>query len=111
MPVTADDCTRCGACCAAFRVDFAVQELGDQGGTVPVGLTVPVTAYTSRMRGTDYATPRCAALSGKIGERIGCGIYEWRPSPCRELAPDSDACHRARVRHGIRPTDINPISG
>lgn len=96
-----NDCTHCGACCAAFRVDFAVQELDEQGGSVPSGLTVPVTDYTSRMRGTDHAAPRCAALSGKIGERIGCGIYEWRPNPCRELEPGSDACELARRRHGL----------
>jgi uncharacterized protein len=95
------DCTQCGACCAAFRVDFAVQELDEHGGRVPSGLTVPVTDYTSRMRGTDHAAPRCAALSGKIGGRIGCGIYEWRPNPCRELEPGSDACERARMRHGL----------
>lgn len=96
-----NDCTHCGACCAAFRVDFAVQELDEQGGSVPSGLAVPVTDYTSRMRGTDHAAPRCAALSGKIGERIGCGIYEWRPNPCRELEPGSDACELARRRHGL----------
>lgn len=96
-----NDCTHCGACCCAFRVDFAVQELDEQGGSVPSGLTVPVTDTTSRMRGTDHAAPRCAALSGKIGERIGCGIYEWRPNPCRELEAGSDACELARRRHGL----------
>lgn len=95
-------CTNCGACCAAFRVDFAVQELDEQGGSVPSGLTVSVTDYTSRMRGTDHASPRCSALSGVIGQRIGCGIYEWRPNPCRELEPGSDACELARRRHGLR---------
>ena len=30
--------------------------------------------------GTDYSPPRCAALSGKVGEKATCGIYEWRPS-------------------------------
>lgn len=100
-PVTAEDCTRCGACCATFRVDFAAQEADDQGGRVPEGLTVPVTDTIRRMRGTDHGSPRCAALSGQIGRRIGCGIYEWRPSPCHELEPGSEACHRARVRHGL----------
>ena len=103
--VTADDCTRCGACCAAFRVDFAAEEAQDQGGSVPDGLNVVVTSHIRRMRGTDHASPRCAALSGKIGDRIACGIYEWRPNPCRELEPDSDACHRARARHGLNRAD------
>jgi uncharacterized protein len=84
-------------------VDFSVHELQDQGGTVPNGLAVDVTSSMARMRGTDHASPRCAALTGKLGEKIACGIYEWRPSPCREFEEGSDACNRARGRHGLRP--------
>ena len=94
-------CTSCGACCCNFRVDFAVYELDDMGGRVPSGLTVPVNGVTVRMRGTDHVPIRCAALSGKVGEKVGCGIYEWRPSPCREFEEGSDACQRARARHGL----------
>jgi Fe-S-cluster containining protein len=96
-------CLTCGACCAAFRVDFAAEELQEHGGCVPDGLAVEVTASTCRMRGTDHAQPRCAALTGTIGQRAACGIYEWRPNPCRELEPGSDACQRARARHGLAP--------
>lgn len=94
-------CTACGACCAAFRVDFSVFELESQGGSVPEGLTVEVTDHTCRLRGTDHTPPRCAALTGRIGERVACGIYEWRPNPCRELEQGSDGCIRARRRHGL----------
>ena len=94
-------CTACGACCASYRVDFSVYELDSQGGSVPDGLTVEVTDHTSRLRGTDHTPPRCAALTGKIGQRVGCGIYEWRPNPCRELEPGSDGCIKARRRHGL----------
>jgi Fe-S-cluster containining protein len=55
------------------------------------------------MRGTDHSQPRCAALVGQVGERTSCGIYEWRPSPCRELEAGSDACNRARQRHRLEP--------
>ena len=96
-------CTSCGACCASFRVDFSVFETQAEGGAVPDGLAVEVTASTCRMRGTDHSPPRCAALSGKLGVKIGCGIYEWRPSPCREFEEGSDACERARQRHGLPP--------
>jgi uncharacterized protein len=96
-------CTTCGACCASFRVDFSVMETQAEGGTVPDGLAEEVTRFTARMRGTDHSPPRCAALTGKLGERVGCGIYEWRPSPCREFEAGSDACQRARVRHGLEP--------
>jgi Fe-S-cluster containining protein len=98
-------CTSCGACCASFRVDFSVHELEDLDGRLPSGLAVEVNANIARMRGTDHQPPRCAALSGKLCEKIGCGIYEWRPSPCREFEEGSDACASARRRHGMLPVD------
>lgn len=96
-------CLSCGACCAAWRVDFSRHELDGHGGRVPEGLAVEVTAETLRMRGTDHSPPRCAALVGRIGRQAHCGIYEWRPGPCRELEPGSEACQRARRRHGLAP--------
>ena len=44
-----------------------------------------------------------AALTGKVGTQAACGIYEWRPSPCREFAAGSQACDRARMRQGLPP--------
>ncbi|GAA3981012.1 YkgJ family cysteine cluster protein [Comamonas faecalis] len=96
-------CLHCGACCASLRVDFSVMETEAEGGSVPDGLAVPVTPTMVRMRGTDHSPPRCAALVGKVGEQASCGIYEWRPGPCREFEPGSDACRRARARHGLAP--------
>lgn len=102
-------CERCGACCATFRVDFSIMETQAEGGAVPDGLALPVTARTCRLRGTDHLPPRCAALSGRVGQAVSCGIHEWRPSPCREFgarAPmgiGDDACNRARQRHGLPP--------
>ncbi|MBU4181964.1 MAG: YkgJ family cysteine cluster protein [Gammaproteobacteria bacterium] len=101
-------CTACGACCAGFRVDFSVHETQAEGGSVPDGLAVTVTDTISRMRGTDHGQPRCAALSGRIGERATCGIYEWRPNPCREFEEGSDACGQARRRHGLPPLGQSP---
>ncbi|MGH6626947.1 MAG: YkgJ family cysteine cluster protein [Burkholderiaceae bacterium] len=98
-------CTSCGACCASFRVDFAVYELDEMGGSVPSGLALEVNGSTCRMRGTDHVPIRCAALSGTLGEQVACGIYEWRPSPCREFEAGSDACARARMRHGLPPLE------
>ena len=78
-------------------------ERSDHGGAVPDGLTVDVTDTFCRMRGTDHSPPRCAALTGTLGKRAACGIYEWRPSPCREFAAGSEACERARMRRGLGP--------
>ena len=102
-------CVSCGACCACFRVDFSVHEMEGMGGSVPEGLAQEVNGGTMRMRGTDHLPVRCAALTGRLGEKVGCGIYEWRPGPCREfgmLAPlgrGDAACNRARARHGLAP--------
>jgi hypothetical protein len=96
-------CTSCGACCSWCRVDFSVYELDENGGCVPGGLAVEVNGNTARMRGTDHWPPRCAALTGKLGESVACGIYEWRPSPCREFEEGSDGCRRARAKVGLPP--------
>ena len=95
-------CLSCGACCAAFRVDFHCSDLAsaDVPG-VPVELTVPLTATLVRMRGTDEAPPRCVALAGEIGREVGCTIYPQRPSPCHELQPGEERCLRARAAHGL----------
>jgi Fe-S-cluster containining protein len=100
-------CTACGACCAAFRVDFHPAELAGgafawQGG-VPPELTVPASAQLVRMCGTDATPPRCIALRGEVGGAVACAIYEARPSPCREFDAHHDACTRARMRHGLPP--------
>lgn len=100
-------CQTCGACCAAFRVDFHPAELA--GGAFPWGrgvareITVPVTANIVRMCGTDDAAPRCAALEGEVGQEVSCRIYEVRPSPCREFDVMHQACAQARQRHGLTP--------
>ncbi len=102
---SAHPCLGCGACCANFRVDFSIYELDEAGGQVPSGLAVEVNGTTCRMRGTDHVPIRCAALTGRIGQQVACGIYEWRPSPCREFEAGSDACGRARLRHGMAPLE------
>lgn len=105
-----DHCTACGACCAAFRVDFDCSELASRmAGGVPDALALPLVGHLMRMRGSDDAQPRCVALSGEIGVQVACSIYSARPSPCRDFAPyaalgiGDDGCARARRRHGLRP--------
>lgn len=106
-------CQTCGACCAAYRVDFHPAELAGGAfaweGGVPVALTVPLTHQLVRMQGTDAAPPRCVALEGEIGVAVRCTLYAQRPSPCREFNPyadlgmTDDACARARQKHGLPP--------
>lgn len=107
MSAAANPCTACGACCAAFRVDFHPAELAGAAfaweGGVPVVMTTPVSAQIVRMRGTDASPARCVALLGEIGGNVACSIYGARPSPCREFDTSHDACARARSRHGLPP--------
>ena len=103
-------CLSCGACCAAFRVDFHRADLATSETVgVPEALTVPLTATLVRMRGTDEAPQRCVALEGELGRQVSCSIYDRRPGPCRDFAPyaplgmGDDACDRARRRYGLPP--------
>lgn len=104
-------CERCGACCAAYRVDFHPSELARraEGAGVPAAMAIVLTPKLMRMKGTDEAAPRCIALTGEIGQQVGCSIYADRPSPCHEFNPWAalgivdEACDRARQRHGLPP--------
>ena len=81
-------CLSCGACCAAFRVDFHREDLAVAGkGGVPERMAVRLTPTLYRMSGTDDAPPRCVALEGEIGKSVRCSIYRERPGPCRDFAP------------------------
>ncbi|MFN7446264.1 MAG: YkgJ family cysteine cluster protein, partial [Curvibacter sp.] len=64
---------------------MSAAQRGGQWSVPRMRAVLPVTDSTARLRGTDHGRPRCAALSGKVGERAVCGIYEWRPGPCREF--------------------------
>ena len=109
MSSAANPCLAYGACCASFRVDFAVEELQTRGGRVPDGLADELTGTLARLRGTDRTPPRCIALVGTVGQAARCGIHEDRPSPCREFGLRAnagfgdEACARARARHGLAP--------
>jgi hypothetical protein len=92
-----DACTACGACCAAWRVDFSLHE----APALPASMVIPLNDALARLRGTDHSPPRCAALCGVVGQRVRCSLYEWRPGPCRELEPGSAACERARRLHAL----------
>lgn len=79
-------CVQCGACCAFFRVSFFWEEANpEDSSSVPPELTEAVDDLLVCMKGTNQPAPRCVALSGEIGEKVGCLIYERRSSVCREF--------------------------
>ena len=92
-----------------YRVSFYWAEADDApGGWVPVDTTEQLTPTMRCMRGTSSKTPRCEQLQGQIPGAL-CGIYENRPSVCRELEPydvdgkPTDQCTRARAAYGLTP--------
>ena len=106
-------CLSCGACCAAFRVDFHPDDLASpEKPGVPESMTIRLLPNLLRMRGTDEAPPRCIALEGEVGMSVRCTIYHDRPGPCRDFAPyaplgiGDDACDRARRRYGLPPLEL-----
>lgn len=82
-------------------MDFSVYEMDTSGGHVPSTLASELNGNTWRMHGTDIVPIRCTALTGTVGEQVGCSIYALRPSPCRAFTEGSEACHRARSKLGL----------
>jgi uncharacterized protein len=110
MTIQGGICTRCGACCATYRVSFLLRELDSEpGGGVPAAFTELINDRDACMRGTRDRPRRCVALRGRIGADVTCAIYQQRPSPCRAFSPEAGAghgdaaCGDARRLHGLPP--------
>lgn len=108
-------CFGCGVCCRHFRVSFYQGELDTQpGGYVPADLTVPVTPFRVCMKGTEQGGGRCIAQQADNR----CGIYESRPSVCREFPAFMEdgslnpECVRLRALYGIAgaPAVDDPVA-
>jgi len=103
------DCQACGACCTNNRhnrdqgiVDY-VQVFPSDSLFRLRGLRAMWTVRNAdgewHMRLTEDG--RCATLRGDIGSHVTCGVYEVRPSVCRNLEPGSDKCVTARLERGL----------
>jgi len=106
----AHHCVSCGACCSYFRVSFPYFEVEQRG--IPEDMAVEVAFPYVAMKGTHQVkTIRCTALQGEVG-KFGtlCGIYERRPSSCRDFSPTledgktrNEYCDKARKALGLAP--------
>jgi uncharacterized protein len=103
-------CVQCGACCAFFRVQFYWREVEKNKDYQVPEPTEDLDPFKKCMKGTNKKNhPQCVALKGRIGEQVGCMIYENRPSVCRTFTPSyadgkpNKRCDRAREAHGLRP--------
>ena len=99
------DCLTCGACCQSLLC-VGVRP----SDKVDAGLYWDITSegeneelVVDRYLRRDGETLACAALSGTIGERVACTIYETRPKMCHHFDAGSDRCHAIRRAYGIEP--------
>jgi hypothetical protein len=87
----ANECMRCGACCA-YSYDWPEFTAEEDGNGIPIKL---VDCERGRMRCTG---DRCNALKGQIGVSVRCSVYKHRPAVCREFGPQSRSEDCAKVR-------------
>ena len=99
------DCLKCGACCQSLMC-VGVRPTDNVGPELYWDVTteagdgeIVVDRYLRR----NGETLACGALSGTIGERVGCTIYETRPVMCHHFDAGSDRCHAIRRAFGIEP--------
>ena len=100
------DCQSCGACCTnseenrrlGFR-DWVEVDARDEllRRRTAAKLVVYNQAGEPHMR---LDGDRCAALRGRLGQKVWCSIYELRPRVCRRVEAGSPLCHKyRRERH------------
>ncbi|MDA8163825.1 MAG: YkgJ family cysteine cluster protein [Desulfobacteraceae bacterium] len=106
--MTPNPCLTCGACCAYYRASFYWAEASDATPDgVPVELTDKLNDFRRAMKGMSGGKPRCIALQGTIGERVGCTIYQRRSSVCRDFPASyvngepNPRCDKARAAWGL----------
>jgi Fe-S-cluster containining protein len=83
-------CLRCGACCFGDNERYVPvsgddhQRLGD--------FAEQLTQFLGNRCFMRMREGHCAALEIRASGEFYCGVYEQRPSVCRELARGSAAC-------------------
>lgn len=97
-------CLSCGACCAFFRVIFHWIECIEK--KIPEHTVEKISDRELCMKGTNKSRPHCICLSGEIGQKVHCLIYEERPYPCirfkASLNGSNPSCDRARAYYGLK---------
>lgn len=92
----APECQTCGACCSYSsewpRFTMESDEALDK---------IPLQYVAADQRGMRCENERCSALSGKIGEKASCMVYDVRPEVCRACMPGDYACKTARAAFGF----------
>jgi len=103
------DCTGCGACCTNPEENraegYAYYVEVDRGCTLLKKADLMKRFTVLDPEGTPHLrldpSQRCAALVGKLGQRVNCSIYAHRPRGCRLVEAGSPRCLQARQERGI----------
>ncbi len=109
MPASRFDCVACGACCVnpdENRREGYVWFVEVRGTKLleKKELAKPLVVFdpdgVPHLR-LDPGTGRCVALRGKLGRKVSCAIYDYRPKGCRMVEPGDRRCLAARAERGI----------
>ncbi len=104
-------CLTCGACCAKYRVSFHWSETLTDSHFVPVSATEKLNVHHFVLKGTNQSPARCEQLQGHLGRHVSCGIYENRPSPCREFSASfENGIHDERCDQARRSIGLNSLT-
>jgi Fe-S-cluster containining protein len=122
------DCQACGVCCLPDKPEFGdvpwvmifesdVNRLGrrnakkyterDKGMFLGPGQRLPPVdsmpgvgnVKVMSIAKTKRGIPKCLALTGKVGKRVSCAVYEDRPEVCRSVRKGSQACMAYREQY------------
>src|SRR5690606_937692 len=99
------DCVTCGVCCALTLIAPIEKERNE--GLPEFWEIFPDDAPDEppilRIMPRDAENGHCVNLDGEIGKKVGCSVYEDRPSACRDFEAGSDRCREYRRMYGIEP--------
>lgn len=103
-------CTKCGACCAYFRILLSPADLLLMENHLldrHISMVEQIGDYLYIMKGTSSPNSRCVALEGEIGKLVKCKIYEIRPQICKDFNPLTEDgninayCNKARQKYNL----------
>lgn len=106
MTNTNIDCLTCGACCTS-EIDFNIKVhfTDEEGENIPYNLKGDANGFVWQKNHMAFeeveGVCRCKALKGKIGGKVRCSIYKFRPGACQKYEVGNQDCMKERLNFGI----------
>jgi Fe-S-cluster containining protein len=103
------ECQRCGACCCNVAENLTsgfehYVPIEDPRSKLLTDASLRKKLVSRDNEGDPHMrmlAGRCAALLGRVGDRVRCRVYAHRPRVCRRVQPGDPDCLRARLEHGL----------